>query len=527
MSKDLCKNNRQVSQPDPSVSSALIPDTQAVSRFLEDVADQISYRPLRPAIQAELQDHIEDRADAYVSQGMSQEQARIQAVQDMGDAISIGTELNAAHQLCPCPGLLLLSALMLGLGMLFSGFFQWSPEQSAGSFLYYLPGFLFFLLVVWKGYPLFVRHWRLPLLAAAAFLVLNLLGRFLAAHGLFYSRLLNNPGYQHFARLLIAPVGILILYRFRHTGKALMTSVLGLAGFWLLFQMLCPDYGMQSASVAALLSLFVTVCLLIRRDCFSFRKLRLYAVSLAAFLLMGSSTVLSAPQYIQEFLFPDTRVHCTWDDSYNNILIQDLLSRTPLLGGIQLTQAELMDYGTGTWYFASRDPLQIGISAVGLSSEQEQTAFEAEVKRIREAGGHPRYIHFTEETVTLWDILPQHYHNNYVIAVLILQYGWAAGLALCGVIALFYLLLFRCIRHIGGRLAYGLAMVCGQCLLWQTVLYVLGNFGHQYASFPTLPLVSEGRISLFFNMIFLGFLISAYRYHQVETEPILGRRAPV
>lgn len=86
-------------------------------------------------------------------------------------------------------------------------------------------------------------------------------------------------------------------------------------------------------------------------------------------------------------------------------------------------------------------------------------------------------------------------------------------------IALFYLLLFRCILKIRGNLASCTAFACGQILLWQTILYILGNFGFQYCAFPNLPLLSEGRISMVFNMVLIGFILSAYRYDLVTAEP--------
>lgn len=137
-------------------------------------------------------------------------------------------------------------------------------------------------------------------------------------------------------------------------------------------------------------------------------------------------------------------------------------------------------------------------------------------------GGLPRYIHFDESNVTLWDILPQHYHNNYQIALCILLFGWLAGAVLLAAVAGFYLMLFACIRKIRGRLAFSLSCCCGICLLMEGILYILGNFGYQYASFTSLPMISEGRISIVVNMLLLGFIFSAYRYDRVEAEPIQG-----
>ena len=43
--------------------------------FLDDVAEQIAYKPLRPAVVRELKDHIEDRTEEYLSEGMTVEDA--------------------------------------------------------------------------------------------------------------------------------------------------------------------------------------------------------------------------------------------------------------------------------------------------------------------------------------------------------------------------------------------------------------------------------------------------------------------
>ena len=85
-------------------------------------------------------------------------------------------------------------------------------------------------------------------------------------------------------------------------------------------------------------------------------------------------------------------------------------------------------------------------------------------------------------------------------------------MALVAALLLFYVLLFSCILKIRGILASSLAFCCGQCLLWQGVFYLLGNFGYQYGTFPNLPMVSEGRISILFNMLLLGMIFSCLLY---------------
>ena len=89
------------------------PAENSVSRFLDEVTDQIAWKPLHPSIRRELEEHIEDLADELKNEGIESEKAFQQAVRQMGDPIITGTELNAVHQIRRTPVLTVLSLLLL------------------------------------------------------------------------------------------------------------------------------------------------------------------------------------------------------------------------------------------------------------------------------------------------------------------------------------------------------------------------------------------------------------------------------
>ena len=495
-----------------------MPDSP-VSCFLDEVTDQISYKPLRPLIRQELESHIQDRMEEYESQGFSSADAERQALRGMGDAIAIGTELNEAHRLQKSPWLAFITALLLFTGFVLSAFMQWTPEQEVNGFLYYIPGGILLIFTALKGYPLLIRYRK----ALALFICFLYPAQMILFFLTKYSEIrFVTPGTAYFATLLSAPVITVLLYCSRHNRKKFLAAALGYAGVWMLFIYSSSMYLSDTATIIFLLSTLGTVCFMIHRQILPGSKKYSYSIALALLMLLGSPLFLtdSGRTKAEAFLSPQSAVYSTLGDTYNGILVQELLSRTPLTHGLKLSPEEMMDYGTGAWYFASRDPKNIGIDATGIQTDRQQLEFQEKSDALREQGYFPRYIHYRAEDVTLWDILPQHYHNNYLITVSIFLFGWLPGLALIGVIGLFYLLLFSCITRLHGHLASSLAFCCGQCLLWQGVFYLLGNFGYQYASFPNLPLVSEGRLSIIFNMLLLGVIISAYRYDHVIEEPI-------
>ena len=80
-------------------------------RFLDEITDQISYKPLRPSIRQELSSHIEDRVEEYESLGLSASDAAAKALACMGDAVAIGTELNEIHRIQGSPLLSIVTPL--------------------------------------------------------------------------------------------------------------------------------------------------------------------------------------------------------------------------------------------------------------------------------------------------------------------------------------------------------------------------------------------------------------------------------
>lgn len=458
------------------------PDSE-VSHFLNEVTDQISYQPLRPSIHQELESHIQDRMEDYESQGLSSEDAKRQTLRGMGDAVSIGIELNEAHKIQKSPQLMFITALLLLIGFLLSSFMQWSSEVTTKDFLYYIPGLILLVFTVLKGYPLLIRY-RKKLVLFIGFLYMIQIGLCVLT---FYSNRRYGPvSSTYFSTLLLIPVIAVLLYCSRFNRKKLLTTSIGFTSIWMLITYSYSWLLWDTAVFIYLLSTFATVCFMFHRGIIFGRKKQLYSIALALLLFLGSPLFMtnSGRQNMKAFLFPETSVGDILDDTYNAMVIQELLSKTPLTHGLELTTEEIIDYGTGAWYFTSPN-------------------------------------RFTSRSYeTLWEILPQHYLNNYIIAVCIFLFGWIAGLLLIGAIGLFYLLLFSFISRIHGHLASTLAFACGQCLLWQGVFYILGNFGYQYAVFPNLPLISEGKLSTIFNMLLLGLIFSAYRYDHVTEDPI-------
>lgn len=62
-----------------------IEEYEEVKSFIQDVTEQIQYRPIRPEIKEELLSHIEDRVDEYENAGESRDNAIKTTVLQMGE----------------------------------------------------------------------------------------------------------------------------------------------------------------------------------------------------------------------------------------------------------------------------------------------------------------------------------------------------------------------------------------------------------------------------------------------------------
>ena len=69
-----------------------------IKDFLENVCNEIKYKPIRKDISEELELHIQDIKEEYIASGMNDNEAEEKAVSNMGDAEEIGKKLNRIHK---------------------------------------------------------------------------------------------------------------------------------------------------------------------------------------------------------------------------------------------------------------------------------------------------------------------------------------------------------------------------------------------------------------------------------------------
>ena len=84
-----------------------MPEHDTIQAYLETAGEQIRWGRARQVVIPELRQHLEDQRDAFLAEG--REDAERLAVEEMGDPVSVGAELDRIHRPKPQWGLLTLT----------------------------------------------------------------------------------------------------------------------------------------------------------------------------------------------------------------------------------------------------------------------------------------------------------------------------------------------------------------------------------------------------------------------------------
>lgn len=215
--------------------------------YLELMTGQIRCKKMCPVIAKEVEDHIEDQKQAFMAEGMKEEEAEKAAVEEMGDPVEVGVEMDQIHRPKMPWKVIFVIALMQILSGMFAAFFL-KQNESYG----YIAGirqifrlamaFSVMILVCYMDYSWIGKHARL--LAGSYLLFMVLMRHFFALQINGAVRWIGVGGFSVSLSLmswLFLPLYGAVLYRYRGEGygavlKAIVWMLL-IAGILIT----CPD----------------------------------------------------------------------------------------------------------------------------------------------------------------------------------------------------------------------------------------------------------------------------------------------
>ena len=89
-----------------------------MEEYIKMLLEQVRFQKAHKAIGDEIRSHIEDQVQANISEGMDQETAEKKAVEDMGDPVDVGIELDKVHRPKMAWGVVIVALVIAVIGTL-------------------------------------------------------------------------------------------------------------------------------------------------------------------------------------------------------------------------------------------------------------------------------------------------------------------------------------------------------------------------------------------------------------------------
>ena len=461
-------------------NSAASSESDPARRYMEEIRSQIRYKRAWPYIEKELEDHIEDQKRNLMNKGSDETEALRKAVLEMGDAITIGQELDRVHRPKPEWGIIIVMCVMLFVGALSQYYLSyravsggWAGQEAFFRYLTALPfGIAVLLVIYFTDYTILGKY---PKQIYAGILLLCAV--FYLYTGNFVLNRLVNTGIMVYFSLLLLPAYGGLLYSYRNCGYG----------------------GILKSGAAAVLALIVFG--------YSQRGFVLAIFALGGLILISAAIVRG------------------WFDVEKKkglalVYIPTLLC---VFGGFFI---KLLRYGNNKEDFFQ--------SIKGMMLMNQDTAVGFWGLYARYIVKNARFIGQGETgmagTKGLEGFLPS-WWADFSLTYLIYRLGLVAAVI---AIALFVFLLVKMLRTVLKQkniLGFMVSLSVVVAIGMQCVLFFTANFGICILGILPLPLMTMGQTSLIINMALIGLLLSAHRntdifvrYQETEKKAKNNRR---
>lgn len=438
-----------------------------IKEYSDIVCKQIRWKKARRVVSVEIENHIHDQRDAYIAAGDNEKTATDKAILQMGDAISVGMELDKTHRPKAQWSLIGLTGILMLIGVLT----HYIIDTSGASFVHfsivpYLIAACIFLICYHADFTILGRH---PIKLYFAVLGLSLLavlfgtkinGRLIWSLGR-----LSTP--LAYLSLIFPLVFSLIVYSTRNKRyRGILLDSLGFLPLAIVLFIIPTKTGLILYAISSL----AILCFSIAKGWFGVNKKQGLSIVLLCALILSIATMIfllrRSPYMINRFVAFLNPYADRLGTGYIYILIRDFLSESILFGKGSIPQ-----------------------------------------------------------TVTSIAQLPE-IGTDYSLVYLIHQYGFVVLLAIVACITLFSVLgIYKTLKQtsvLGTLVALSVLL----SFTLQSVFYIIDNLGYGLVSSLSLPFISYGRSALFINAALTGFMLSVFRTGDIHKDSSISYLEP-
>lgn len=455
-----------------------------IAAYLETVRRQIRWRRAQKPVLEEINDHITDQKNAFLDDGLSEDEATEKAILEMGDPVAVGEQLDRAHRPKPDWALLSVSALLVLLGITIQ--IWMGPDHSSNG-----PEMLQ-KQMMWAGIGLLV-------MVAAYFLDFTIIGKFpkivfLVLCAATLARYWFVPDYKlteinAFFLLLFPTAFAGFVYSMRNQGYGGLI-VCALAS-------MLPAYITIFLPNMALAFLAATACFIIL----------MAAVLKGWFKVRKAWTVVLVAIFSVAVIFAAFYVTDRIETTLNPLLLDNTITPMRMAASMEVTYQQDPNY-----VIPEPVPFQQVVQAMIRRSLpyapfMAQSLPSLSLNNPSQPGGPS---------------LRPLANTDLVLTFLINSLGW---IVLIGIILVLTVLIVRGIllcKKQRGMLGFLVSVAIVSTLALQAVVYIAYNLGFTLLPPVSLPLISYGGQALITNLFLIGLLLSVSRTGGLVKDKAVG-----
>lgn len=239
-----------------------------IKSFLDDVCEQIKYKPAKKEIYNELELHIKELKEDYMNDGMGEPEAEEKAVLQMGIAKDIGKRLNRIHRPKLNWQLLLAIIFLICFGILISTFKQQISHSGyiGNTIIYMLFGFITSIVIYLCDYKKMKKYSNIIYLIATLIMLLPFVGLGLTLNGKNFVRFFGitfSPCIIAIPLYVITFSGYIYNYNENKT-KTNLLKIIILSTFSLLLVSLLPS--LENVLILSIIYLVITTAKIIEHN---------------------------------------------------------------------------------------------------------------------------------------------------------------------------------------------------------------------------------------------------------------------
>lgn len=430
---------------------------EQIKKYCGEVSQQIRWKKAKPIIVREIENHLYDQRDAYILNGDDEKTATQKAIEQMGDAVFVGQELDKTHRPKPQWFMILLTGILMLTGLLVNYFIDITTNTyHTIIILPYILAFGVFLCCYYMDFTVLGKHAKK---VYTSVLIISLIG------------IISGTRVNGKLTWFMGNFSVILAY---------LCLIFPLA--FALFVYTMRNKGLGGILLSGVAYLPFAVILFIAPTLSGLILYTISAVSVLCYAICLGWFDVNKKQGLQLVLIPTFTVTI----------------------GLAATSIFTMPYAywrLSIFLNPERDPLGAGYQLCSIRELLSKSVFFGK-------GNVP------EKMGDITSFLPN-INTDYSLTYLIHQFGFVVLFLITLIILLFSITGIHMALKQKSVLGSLIALTIMVTFVLQSVFYILSNLGYGLVSSPSLPFISYGNSSLIMNAALVGFMLSVFRIGEI------------